>query len=125
MKLIERTSRTYLWLSIIIFIVFAGILIFVLTVVMNNRLDNQLRYNKEVIAKKIKYEYPLIIFEEPIELNAAEQRKYPNDTVIFKDTLIIRATSYIINFDTESQISIFTAPRLGLSPIIFFLSGVG
>lgn len=91
MKLIESTSRTYLWLSIIIFIVSAGMLIFVLTLVMNNRLDEQLRYHKDVIAKKIKYDFPLTIFEEPIELNEAEQRKYPNDTIIYKDTLIIRA----------------------------------
>ena len=90
MKLIERTSRTYLWLSIIIFILSAGMLIFVLTVVMNNRLDEQLRYNKEVIAKAIKYDYPLTIFEEPRKLNEAEQKKYPKDTIIFKDTLILR-----------------------------------
>ncbi len=91
MKLIERTSRTYLWLSIIIFIISAGMLIFVLTVVMNNRLDEQLRYSKDVIAKRIKYDYPLTIFEEPIELNEAEKKKYPNDTIIYKDTLIYRA----------------------------------
>lgn len=91
MKLIERTSRTYLWLSIIIFIVSAGMLIFVLTIVMNNRLDNQLRYNKEVIVKAIKYDYPHIIFEEPRKLNEAELKKFPKDTIIYKDTLILRA----------------------------------
>ncbi|MET2986178.1 sensor histidine kinase [Aureibaculum conchae] len=91
MKLIERTSRTYLWLSIIIFIVSAGMLIFVLTVVMNNRLDEQLRYSKDVIAKAIKYDYPHIIFEEPRKLNETELKKFPNDTVIYKDTLILRA----------------------------------
>ncbi|QCX40648.1 HAMP domain-containing histidine kinase [Aureibaculum algae] len=90
MKLIERTSRTYLWLSIVIFLISAGMLIFVLTTVMNNRLDEQLRYFKDVIAKRIKYDYPLTIFEEPIELNEAEQYKYPNDTIIYKDTLILR-----------------------------------
>ena len=52
MKLIERTSRTYLWLSIVIFLISAGMLIFVLTTVMNNRLDEQLRYFKDVIAKR-------------------------------------------------------------------------
>ncbi|RPD94616.1 sensor histidine kinase [Aureibaculum marinum] len=91
MKLIERTSRTYLWLSIVIFLISAGMLIFVLTAVMNNRLDEQLRYNKEVLAKTIKYDYPLTIFDPPAELNESEQKKYPNDTVIFKDTLILRA----------------------------------
>jgi len=91
MKLIERTSRTYLWLSIVIFIVSAGMLIFVLTIVMNNRLDEQLRYSKDVIAKAIKYDYPHIIFEEPRKLNEAELKKFPNDTLIYKDTLILRA----------------------------------
>lgn len=91
MKLIERTSRTYLWLSVVIFIISAGMLITVLTVVMNNRLDEQLRYNMDVMSKAIKYDYPLTIFEEPRKLNEAELIKYPNDTIIFKDTLILRA----------------------------------
>jgi len=91
MKLIQRTSRTYLWLSIIIFIVSTIILIFVLTTVMNNRLDEQLNYNKEVLAKRIKYGYPYTLVDEPEELSEAENRKYPNDTLIYKDTLILRA----------------------------------
>ena len=91
MKLIERTGRTYLFLSVIISLLFGGILIFVLTKVMNSRLDEQLFYNKEVIAKRIKYDIPLTIFDEPVELNDAENRMYPNDTVIYKDTLILRA----------------------------------
>ena len=65
-------------------------LIFVLTTVMNNQLDQQLEYNKEVISKRIKYEGPLIIFEEPEELNLSEEKMYPKDTLIYKDTLISR-----------------------------------
>jgi len=90
MKLIRKTGRTYLWLSIIIFILSGATLIFVLTNVMNNRLDNQLFYNKEVIAKRIKYDVPLTIFEEPEELTEAENKLYPKDTIIYKDTLILR-----------------------------------
>ncbi len=90
MKLIRKTGRTYLWLSIIIFILSGATLIFVLTNVMNNRLDNQLFYNKEVIAKRIKYDVPLTIFEEPEELTEAENKFYPKDTIIYKDTLILR-----------------------------------
>lgn len=90
MKLIRKTGRTYLWLSIIIFILSGAILIFVLTIVMNNRLDNQLLYSKEVIAKRIKYDIPLTIFEEPEELTEAENKLYPKDTIIYKDTLILR-----------------------------------
>lgn len=90
MKLIQKTSRTYLILSVIIFLVSGLMLILVLTTVMNKRLDEQLYYLKDVIAKRIKYDYPLTIFEEPVELNDAENRIYPNDTVIYKDTLILR-----------------------------------
>ncbi|PID68511.1 MAG: hypothetical protein CSA39_05010 [Flavobacteriales bacterium] len=91
MKLIEKTGRMYIWLSVIIFVFAAIALIFVLTAVMDNRLDEQLFYNKEVVAKKIKYDFPLTIFEEPEELNPSENRLYPNDTIIYKDTLIFRA----------------------------------
>ncbi len=91
MKLIQKTSRTYLLLSAIIFILSGVMLFFVLTTVMNNRLDEKLIYNKEVIEKVIKYNYPLTIFDEPEELTAAEKLLYPNDTIIFKDTLIFHA----------------------------------
>jgi len=90
MKLIQKTSRTYLLLSAIIFILSGVMLFFVLTSVMNNRLDEKLLYNKEVIAKRIKYDYPLTIFDTE-ELTEAENRAYPNDTLIYKDTLIFHA----------------------------------
>jgi len=91
MKLIQKTSRTYLLLSAIIFMLSGIMLFFVLTTVMNNRLDQKLLYNKEVVAKRIKYDIPLTIFEEPEELNNAENLRYPKDTIIFKDTLIFHA----------------------------------
>ncbi|MCB0472143.1 MAG: HAMP domain-containing histidine kinase [Flavobacteriaceae bacterium] len=90
MRLIEKTGRNYLILSVIISILSGAILIFVLTRVMNSRLDEQLLYNKEVISKRIKYDYPLTIFDEPEELTDAENRLYPRDTIIYKDTLILR-----------------------------------
>ena len=88
MKLIERTGRSYLILSLVIFVLFGIVLYFILTAVMNNRLDEKLLYTKEVISKRIKYDYPLIIFEEPEELTPSENLLYPNDTIVFKDTLI-------------------------------------
>ena len=91
MKLIEKTSRTYLLLSAIIFILSGIMLYFVLTTVMNNRLDKKLLYTKEVIAKHYKYGYALTIFEAEEELTEAENRIYPNDTIIYKDTLISHA----------------------------------
>ncbi len=91
MRLIERTGRSYLILSLVIFMLFGIVLYFILTAVMSNRLDEKLRYNKEVISKRIKYDYPLTIFEEPELLTEAENRFYPKDTVIYKDTLIFHA----------------------------------
>ncbi len=88
MKLIERTGRSYLVLSLVIFVLFGIVLYFILTAVMNNRLDEKLLYTKEVISKRIKYDYPLIIFEEPEELTRSENLLYPNDTIVYKDTLI-------------------------------------
>lgn len=91
MKLIQKTSRNYLILSVILFLLGGIVLAIVLTTVMNRRLDEMLLYNKEVISKKIKYDYPLTIFEEPEELTPSENKLYPKDTIIFKDTLIFHA----------------------------------
>lgn len=91
MKLIERTGRSYLILSLVIFLIFGTVLYFILTAVMNNRLDEKLLYNKEVISKRIKYDYPLTIFEEPEELTTSENLLFPSDTIIYKDTLIFHA----------------------------------
>ena len=91
MKLIERTGRSYLILSLVIFILSGVTLSFVLTAVMNKKLDEKLMYTKQVISKRIKYDYPLTIFEEPEELTDSENRIYPRDTIIYKDTLIFHA----------------------------------
>ena len=91
MKLIERTGRSYLILSLVIFVLFGIVLYFILTAVMNNRLDEKLLYNKEVVSKIIKYGYPLTILEEPEELTESENKLYPRDTLIYKDTLIFHA----------------------------------
>ena len=88
MKLIERTGRSYLILSLVIFMLFGIVLYFLLTTVMNNRLDEKLLYNKEVVSKVVKYGSQWTIFEEPEELSPAENRLYPRDTIIYKDTLI-------------------------------------
>lgn len=91
MQLNEKIGRTYLILSVIIFALSGVVLYFVLTSVMNNRLDQQLLYHKALVAKIIKYDIELTIFEEPEELTEAENRLYPRDTIIYKDTLIFHA----------------------------------
>ena len=91
MHLNEKIGRTYLILSVIIFILSGVMLYFVLTSVMNNRLDQQLLYHKALVAKIIKYDYDFTLFEEPEELTEAENKLYPRDTIIYKDTLIFHA----------------------------------
>ncbi|NNC70048.1 MAG: HAMP domain-containing histidine kinase [Flavobacteriaceae bacterium] len=109
MKLIQQTSRAYLLLSIILFILGGIVLAIILTTVMNRRLDEKLLYNKEVIEKIIKYDYPFTLFEEPEELNEAENRMFPNDTVIFKDTLISHAIEDLEGAETYEKYRQLTA----------------
>lgn len=109
MKLIQQTGRAYLILSIILFILGGILLSVILTTVMNRRLDEKLLYNKEVIAKRIKYDYPLTIFDEPEELTDAENRMYPNDTIIYKDTLIFHAIEDVEGADEYEKYRQLTA----------------
>ncbi len=109
MKLIQQTSRAYLLLSILLFILVGVILTVILTTVMNRRLDEKLLYNKEVLAKVYKYEYPLTIFDAPRELTEAENKLYPNDTVIFKDTLISHAIEDLEGAETYEKYRQLTA----------------
>jgi len=93
MQLNEKIGRTYLILSIILFVLSGVILYFVLTDVMNNRLDEKLLYHKALVEKIIKYDYDFPLFETPEELTESENRVYPRDTIIYKDTLIFYGIS--------------------------------
>jgi len=95
MQLNEKIGRTYLILSIIIFVLSGVILYFVLTNVMNNRLDEKLLYHKALVEKIIKYDYNFPLFEEPEELTESENRVFPRDTMIYKDTLIFNGIADI------------------------------
>ena len=84
MKLINKTRRTYFLYSVIIFLISSTLIYYVLNNIITKRQDEKLLWDKEIIAKKIKYDYPLPIFE--VEDYVA---KYPvKDTLYFKDTLI-------------------------------------
>ena len=99
MRLNEKIGRTYLILSIIIFVLSGVMLYFVLTSVMNNRLDQQLLYHKALVAKIIKYDIDFTLFEEPEELTEAENLLFPRDTIIYKDTLIFHAIEDVVGAD--------------------------
>ncbi len=110
MRLNEKIARTYLILSILIFALSGVMLYFVLTSVMNNRLDQQLLYTKEIIAKRVKYDYyDIPLFEEPEELTEIENRVYPRDTMIYKDTLIFHAIESVEGADEYEKYRQLTA----------------
>ncbi len=84
MKLIQKTKQTYIIYSIIIFIASSIIIFFVLKNIITKKQDENLLWDKELIAQKLKYEYPLPIFEVDDFIS-----KIPiKDTLYFKDTLI-------------------------------------
>ncbi|MCK5676890.1 MAG: hypothetical protein KAH72_00235, partial [Flavobacteriaceae bacterium] len=82
MKLIQKTKQTYIIYSIIIFIASSIIIFFVLKNIITKKQDENLLWDKELIAQKLKYEYPLPIFEVDDFIS-----KVPiKDTLYFKDT---------------------------------------
>ncbi len=84
MRLIQKTKQTYIIYSIIIFIASSIIIFFVLKNIITKKQDENLLWDKELIAQKLKYEYPLPIFEVDDFIS-----KVPiKDTLYFKDTLI-------------------------------------
>jgi len=85
MRLFQKTRRTYIIYSIIIFIVSSSIIYFTLTRIITKKQDERLNFYKELIAQKIKYEYPLPIFsvDDYISQNPIK------DTLYYKDTMFI------------------------------------
>ncbi len=85
MRLFQKTRRTYIIYSLIIFIVSSTVIYFTLTKIITKKQDERLNFYKELIAQKIKYEYPLPIFsvDDYISQNPIK------DTLYYKDTMFI------------------------------------
>ncbi len=83
MKLFQKTKRTYILYSIIIFIVSSIIIYFTLKNIIKKKQDERLNFYKELIARKIKYEDPLPVFE----VDDFVSKTPISDTLYFKDTL--------------------------------------
>jgi len=62
-KLFEKTRKTHIVYSVIIFILSGSIVYFTLKNIVSEKQDEKLLWDKELIARKIKYEYPLPIFD--------------------------------------------------------------
>ncbi len=84
MKLIQKSKQIYIYYSIVFFIVSSTVLYFTLKNIISERQDEKLLWDKEIIAQKLKYDYPLPIFE----VDDFESAIPIKDTLYFKDTLI-------------------------------------
>ena len=101
MKLIQNAKRTYIIYSIIIFIVSSVVIYFTLKNIIGQRQDEKLLWDKEVIAKKIKYDYPLAIFEVDDYISKVPVK----DTLYFKDTLIHQIVNDVGKFELYRQLT--------------------
>jgi len=82
-KLFQKTKRTYILYSIIIFIVSSIIIYFTLKNLISKKQDERLEFHRELIGKKIKYQNPLPIFE----VDDFVSKTPIKDTLYYKDTL--------------------------------------
>jgi signal transduction histidine kinase len=101
MKLIQKTKRTYILYSIIIFIISSTVIYFTLKNIITKRQDEKLLWDKEIIAKKIKYDYPLPIFD----VEDFESKTPIKDTVYFKDTLIYQVINGAEKYEMYRQLT--------------------
>ena len=101
MKLIEKAKRTYILYSIIIFAVSSVIIYFTLKNILRERQDEKLLWDKDIIAKKLKYDYPLNIFE----VDDFESAVPVKDTLYYKDTLIHEMVDTVAKFERYRQLT--------------------
>lgn len=101
MKLIQKTKRTYIIYSIIIFIVSSITIYYTLKRIITKKQDERLEFYKELIARKIKYENPLPIFEvdDYISKNPVK------DTLYYKDTLFYMIVNGVEKHEKYRQLT--------------------
>ena len=101
MKLLQKTRRTYILYSIIIFLISSSFIYYILKNIITKRQDEKLLYDKEIIAQKIKYDYPLPIFD--VEDYIAKNKV--KDTTYFKDTLMYQIIDGVENHELYRQLT--------------------
>ena len=101
MKLIEKTRRSYIPYAILIFIISSTVIYFTLKRITTAKQDEKLKWDKELIAQKIKYDYPLPIFEVEDYKSTTPVR----DTLYFKDTLIYQVISGVEKYELYRQLT--------------------
>ncbi len=101
MKLINKTRRTYILYSIIIFLLSSTIIYFIFKNIITKRQDEKLLWDKNIIEQRIKYDYPLPIFD-------VEDYKAKNpvkDTLYYKDTLMYQIIKGVENYELYRQLT--------------------
>ena len=101
MKLFEKTRNTYIIYSVIIFIISSSVIYFTLKNIVTKKQDEKLLWDKELIAKKIKYEDPLPIFE----VDDYESKNPPKDTLYYKDTLMYHVVNSKEKYELYRQLT--------------------
>ena len=101
MKLIDNAKQNYIFYSIIIFIASSTIIYFSLKNIIEDRQDEKLLWDKQSIARKIKYDYPLPIFE----VDDFESKIPIRDTLYYKDTLIYQIVEDVGKFESYRQLT--------------------
>jgi len=100
-KLFEKTRKTHIVYSVIIFILSGSIVYFTLKNIVSEKQDEKLLWDKELIARKIKYEYPLPIFD----VEDFKSKTPIKDTLYFKDTLMYQVVNNIENYELYRQLT--------------------
>lgn len=101
MKLFEKTRKTHIIYSVIIFIISGSIVYFTLKNFVGEKQDEKLLWDKELIARKIKYEYPLPIFD----VEDFKSKTPIKDTLYFKDTLMYQVVNDVENYELYRQLT--------------------
>jgi len=100
-KLFEKTRKTHITYSVIIFILSGSIVYFTLKNIVSEKQDEKLLWDKELIARKIKYEYPLPIFD----VEDFKSKTPIKDTLYYKDTLMYQVVNNVENYELYRQLT--------------------
>ena len=101
MKLINKTRRTYILYSIIIFLLSSTIIYFIFKNIITKRQDEKLLWDKNIIEQRIKYDYPLPIFD----VEDYKARNPVKDTLYYKDTLMYQIIKGVENYELYRQLT--------------------
>jgi len=100
-KLFQETRRNYLLYSLAIFIISSTVIYFTLKRLVSKKQDENLLWDQKIIARKIKYDNPLPIFE----VEDFPSKASIKDTLYFKDTLIYQVIDNVEKYELYRQLT--------------------